>query len=794
MAQFSKYTSLKLLVSYLLLLSLMAVAIWVLFKQQANLNKQISVENTDKRQLIYTELIRDLYESDNYARVAIQTVDEASKRIFLAKNASVIAKIDYLKSKDLVAEETLLDTLKYYLKDKEQNILNLRKLQQNPEESPIGDVLRKIKNLEDVKGKLTLESFIQNPNELSSYERKVAEDYINYLNKNVPKDASNTISVKEVDSLLTASKQILEEAQKKTNQRSIVIKNKEIELLQNELRITQKLSDVILLLRNAAEKEEEKIEYIKSENQKETLDLIQKSAIACVVVVLFFFFLLSFDFFKNKTYRQQLEIEKQKTEQLLESREQLMTTVSHDIKTPLQSLLGYSEQLLASEVQVENRNSLIKMKSATNYIEQLVSGLLDYVRMEKGKVSLLETVFEVNELIEETAQNIADLNQEKPIVLNYEINATEGYLYYGDYNKLRQILYNLIGNAFKFTKEGSVSIQTAIHEEQLTIRIIDTGIGISKSAIANIFKPFTQASSQIETLYGGTGLGLSICNRLIQLLDGKIFLESEQNKGSQFTIALPLKTVPESEFSKKMDLDSCLLLDDDENQLALTKALLTPYFKTIFVYTNGIDALKFLDKHKISLLITDIQMPEMNGFEFLKEVRRRDFLNDVPVIAISGTVLAEQDFLTNHRFNRFITKPYSAAQLLGVISEFSKQDLKVLHEYDEKLPSFIISFIGNDKPKILAFLKSYESDLENDICSLNEAVQNSDLVAIGAIVHKMQTMISQFQEQDLLQLLKTLEVKVKAVKSIQEIRFELHNLNLLLSEFQGKINRLIQID
>lgn len=794
MAQFSKYTSLKLLVSYLLLLSLMAVAIWVLFKQQANLNKQISVENTDKRQLIYTELIRDLYESDNYARVAIQTVDEASKRIFLAKNASVIAKIDYLKSKDLVAEETLLDTLKYYLKDKEQNIINLRKLQQNPEESPIGDVLRKIKNLEDVKGKLTLESFIQNPNELSSYERKVAEDYINYLNKNVPKDASNTISVKEVDSLLTASKQILEEAQKKTNQRSIVIKNKEIELLQNELRITQKLSDVILLLRNAAEKEEEKIEYIKSENQKETLDLIQKSAIACVVVVLFFFFLLSFDFFKNKTYRQQLEIEKQKTEQLLESREQLMTTVSHDIKTPLQSLLGYSEQLLASEVQVENRNSLIKMKSATNYIEQLVSGLLDYVRMEKGKVSLLETVFEVNELIEETAQNIADLNQEKPIVLNYEINATEGYLYYGDYNKLRQILYNLIGNAFKFTKEGSVSIQTAIHEEQLTIRIIDTGIGISKSAIVNIFKPFTQASSQIETLYGGTGLGLSICNRLIQLLDGKIFLESEQNKGSQFTIALPLKTVPESEFSKKMDLDSCLLLDDDENQLALTKALLTPYFKTIFVYTNGIDALKFLDKHKISLLITDIQMPEMNGFEFLKEVRRRDFLNDVPVIAISGTVLSEQDFLTNHRFNRFITKPYSAAQLLGVISEFSKQDLKVLHEDDEKLPSFIISFIGNDKPKILAFLKSYESDLENDICSLNEAVQNSDLVAIGAIVHKMQTMISQFQEQDLLQLLKTLEVKVKAVKSIQEIRFELHNLNLLLSEFQRKINRLIQID
>ena len=289
MAQFSKYTSLKLLISYLLLLGLMAIAVWFLFKQQANLNSQITVENTDKKQLIYTELIRDLYESDNYARIALQTIDEDSKAAFLQKNTSVISKIDFLKSNRLIAEENLLDTLKIYLKDKEQNILNLRKLQQTVDESPIGTVLQKIRNLEDVKGKLTLENFIKNPNQLSSYERKVAEDYINYLNKNVPKDSSNTISTAEADSILTVSKKILEDAQKKSNQRSIVIKNKEIELLQNELVITQKLSDVIFRLRNAAEIEEEKIRSIKTESQKETLALLQKAAIACIVVVFFFF-------------------------------------------------------------------------------------------------------------------------------------------------------------------------------------------------------------------------------------------------------------------------------------------------------------------------------------------------------------------------------------------------------------------------------------------------------------------------------------------------------------------------
>lgn len=794
MAQFSKYTSLKLLISYLLLLGLMAIAVWFLFKQQANLNSQITVENTDKKQLIYTELIRDLYESDNYARIALQTIDEDSKAAFLQKNTSVISKIDFLKNNRLIAEESLLDTLKIYLKDKEQNILNLRKLQQTVDESPIGTVLQKIRNLEDVKGKLTLENFIKNPNQLSSYERKVAEDYINYLNKNVPKDSSNTISTAEADSILTVSKKILEDAQKKSNQRSIVIKNKEIELLQNELVITQKLSDVIFRLRNAAEIEEEKIRSIKTESQKETLALLQKAAIACIVVVLFFFILLSLDFFKNKTYRKQLEIEKQKTEKLLESREQLMTTVSHDIKTPLQSLLGYSEKLLASESQVKNRDSLIKMKSATNYIQQLVSGLLDYVRMEKGKVSIMETTFEINELIEETAQNIADLNQEKPIELRYKIDATEGFAYYGDYNKLRQILYNLIGNAFKFTSEGSVTIQTAISEKNLEISIEDTGIGISKDAIEKIFKPFTQANSQIETLYGGTGLGLSICNRLIQLLDGKIILESEQNKGSKFQIFLPIKPIPEAHQTQKITLDQCLLLDDDENQLALTQSLLQPYFNQVFTFTNGKKALEFLDKQKVSLLITDIQMPLMNGFEFLKRVKSSEELKTIPIIAISGKLPEKHDFLCENQFDYFLSKPYAASQLLAVISELSHQKLTLNKEKNNVLPDFLIGFLGNDTVKISAFLSNYLLDLQSDQLALETAIENAHFDTISAVAHKMQTMIGQFQEQDLMAILKVVEEKAKTAQSISELEFELYNLSILLAEFHKKIKYLIRTD
>src|SRR5690606_22771906 len=146
-------------------------------------------------------------------------------------------------------------------------------------------------------------------------------------------------------------------------------------------------------------------------------------------------------------------IQKQKTEVLLESREQLMASVSHDIRTPLQSVIGYSSQLLEKEESFQNRNKLIKIKSATHYIEQLVLDLLDYVRMEKGKIKDFSQEFELNELLEETAQSIADLHQEKEVVLKYAIQETEDLFYYGDYNKIRQILYNLIGNAFKFTAQ-----------------------------------------------------------------------------------------------------------------------------------------------------------------------------------------------------------------------------------------------------------------------------------------------------------------------------------------------------
>lgn len=793
MKSFSRYTPLKLLVSYLLLLGLMSSTVWFLFKQQSNLNKSLKVdEKTNSKQLAYAELIRDLYEADNYAKVAIRKGDKVSQRDFISKNKEIITYIDSLKTSVLDSEQGLLDTIKQYLSVKEHNIVELRRLQNTRATSPIGEALQGIKNLEQEKGKLTLENFVQNLDELTDYQRRVAQEYVDYLNANVPRDPSNSISHQEADSLLTASKTILETAQKKKDEKSILIKTKEIQLLQNELAITQKLSNVINQLRESIELEQLKFQKAKLDNQNKSFVLLQKAALACAIVVVFFFFLLSVDFFKNKVYREKLEIEKQKTEQLLESREQLMTTVSHDIKAPLQSLLGYSEQLLEREHEFANREQLIKIKSATNYIQQLVSSLLDYVRMEKGKIQVIHTQFDLNELIEESAQNIADLSQKDKVSLVFKLSQTEGFFIYSDYNKLRQILYNLIGNAFKFTQEGSVTIETQKTNDTVTLMVKDTGIGISKEAYETIFKPFTQENNQVEILYGGTGLGLSICKRLVGLLDGTISVESKINEGATFLVKIPLLKPDLTKKPKQIALDVAFLIDDDVSQLKLNQSLLKPHFKEVYTFSDANEALRFGKTKRPSIVVTDIQMPLLDGYAFLAQFRQTKENQLIPVIATSGNYLSEELYQSSSRFDYFLPKPFGAKELLGIIATLAHKEHLETHEEPKDLKEVLVRFLGDDKELVHQFLEQYLTEFKSDNEKLNTAIQDKNAEQVAQACHKMATMIHQLQEITLANQLKTIEKQLLKNPEMDDFKKPLENLKQQLADFEQKIKLLYQ--
>ncbi|KIX20616.1 hypothetical protein SY27_11975 [Flavobacterium sp. 316] len=785
MAAISKYTSFKLLLSYLLLLGLMAFSVWYLFQQQSKLNRLLKTDTIDENQLAYTELIRDIYQTDNLSRIALQTKTKKNIVSFLKENEKIILKLDTLKTSVLKNELTIVDSLKRYLRDKEYNVLKLLDLQNKRSVSvPINQVVKKIENIESIKGKLKIESLFKNAKNLTPYQRKVAQEYVDYLNSNVPKDDTNTISHEEADSILTASKIILLESQKRRSQESIAIKSTEVELLKNELVITQKLSDIILKLRETSAIAQEKVKKVKIENQENSLRLLSIAAIICLILVVFFFILLSTDFLKNKKYRQELELQKQKTEILLESREQLMASVSHDIKTPLQSLIGYSAQLLEKENLFENREKLLKIKSATHYIEQLVLDLLDYVRMEKGKIKVLFQEFELNELLEETGQNIADLHQKETVDLKFEIDETEDLVYYGDYNKIRQILYNLISNAYKFTQNGSITIITKIEDNRLLIAIKDTGIGIASNAFEKIFDSFTQENSEIELLYGGTGLGLSICKRLSNLLEGTIHLESELGEGSTFTVNLPYREKIKENLKEDIVLTSCLILDDDMSQIQLTKSLLQPYFEKIYTFSDGHEALAFCEEELPTFVLTDIHMPKMSGYSFLTQLRKIPFAQNIKVIVLSGQLPYEEAIESSFSFDTFLAKPFTPNQLLNAISTLSGKKIVKIVENGDSYNAILKAYLGDNEEDIRFFIKNYIKELTSDIASLEEAIKNNDANKITSVCHKMQTMVGQLDKKELLSLLNLMEEKHKEENT--------NSQNQLESDFQLLLTKLNQ--
>lgn len=794
MNSISKYTSLKLLLSYLLLLGLMAFSVWYLFQQQSKLNQLLKSDNIDERQMVYTELIKDLYRTDNLSQIAMQTKSRESVIAFLNDNDEIILKLDTLKNDVLMGDRVVIDSLKQCLKDKEYNVLMLIDVQMKGNNSlPINQLVKKIENIEKEKGKLKIKNLFKNANSLTPYQRKVAQDYVDYLNSNVPKDGTNSISHEEADSILTASKIILLESQKKRSQHSVVIKSKEVKLLENELVIAQKITSIIAKLRETSDLEHAKNKKQKIESQEKSLRLLSIAAIVCFLIVVFFFFLLSVDFLKNKNYREELELQKQKTEVILESREQLMASVSHDVKTPLQSLIGYSAQLLENEGSFEKREKLLKIKSATHYIEQLVLDLLDYVRMEKGKIKVLFQEFDLNELLEETGQNIADLHQKETVDLLYDIDDTENLIYYGDYNKIRQILYNLICNAYKFTLNGSITIIAKIEEDRLLIAIKDTGIGIPIESFEKIFNSFTQENEQIELLYGGTGLGLSICKRLSDLLEGNIRLESELGEGTTFTVDLPFRVKEKNQNSNEIELKSCVILDDDNSQIQLAKALLTPYFEEVYTFSDGNEALAFCKKELPSFVLTDIHMPKMNGYAFLTQLRKIPSANNVQAIVVSGQMPYEDAVKSSFSFDGFLPKPYTPNQLLNCISNLSGKKIENIEKNATSYKSILATYLGDDEESINQFIKKYIEELTLDIQYLEDGVKNNDEKKIISLCHKMQTMVGQLKEKDIFFLLNTIEIDCKANGIDNELTIMLQLLFKRLNVFKENL-MLIHID
>jgi len=365
-----------------------------------------------------------------------------------------------------------------------------------------------------------------------------------------------------------------------------------------------------------------------------------------------------------------------------------LANMSHEIRTPLNGIVGTVELLSRSDLLPEQQELLQTLQSSSNLLINIISDILDLSKIEADKLTLNATVFNLRDCIK-TVIGICrpgTESAEKSITLNYTIDDKLAAWISADESRLQQILVNLIGNAIKFTDEGFVQLTVDVshlndNTQQVTFHVKDTGIGIGQEALAQLFKPFTQVNTTALRKYGGTGLGLSICKKLVEMMGGAIWVESEEAQGSVFSFSIPLTVagvtanIPQPDNNKTAykhkPLRILLAEDNKMNQLIAGRIFEKIGYK-IDLADNGALALLKVEQQDYDLIFMDIQMPEMDGLEATRHILERYGHKAPPIIAMTANVLSENELECRAAgMKDFLSKPFTIDRLEAVIHKWS---------------------------------------------------------------------------------------------------------------------------
>jgi PAS domain S-box-containing protein len=378
-----------------------------------------------------------------------------------------------------------------------------------------------------------------------------------------------------------------------------------------------------------------------------------------------------------------LIIARQKAEEAAQSKQIFMSTMSHEIRTPLNEVIGITNLLLQGNPREDQMDFIKTLRFSGNHLLTLVNDVLDYNKMESGKIIFEKTQFNLNDFLEEIMRSYSFRSKAKH--LGFEIKK-EGNLpaeVIGDQIRLNQVLSNLLSNALKFTKEGSITVtirelERKGHQSYLEFVVSDTGIGIPKDKHAAIFESFTQASSDTTRQYGGTGLGLAICKKLIELQGGIIEVESEPSQGSTFRFTLGfnvskklLRDIGEvTESYTGLEGKRVLVAEDNKINFFVANKFLTGWGVNVTHAEDGQLALEKLEEEDFDLVLMDLHMPVMDGIEATKIIRNSENpkIRNIPIVALTAAIMSENhDKIDELNINDYVLKPFRPHDLFSRI-------------------------------------------------------------------------------------------------------------------------------
>jgi len=386
-----------------------------------------------------------------------------------------------------------------------------------------------------------------------------------------------------------------------------------------------------------------------------------------------------------------------KAEQASKTKANFLSTVTHELRTPLYAVTGLTNMLLDEDPKEHQIPHLKSLKFSGDYLLTFINDILQINKIEANKVELDPVQFNLKMKVENVVSALNNSALDNNVVMHYEYQEDLPHTFIGDNLKISQILINLIGNSIKFTKDGDIwvrvySISQNGDDYILRFEIEDNGIGISKEKQENMFESFSQGSIQINRKYGGTGLGLSIVKGLIEILKGKIYLKSELGKGTTFFFEIPLTYAPEEvkiikeDYSKnisKLDISNIkiLIVEDNKINQMITKKILNKMGLECEIVDNGEDAVEKVRENNYDVVLMDIHMPGISGLEATKIIRTFD--KDLTIFALTAVTLEDKMHEFDEAgFDDIISKPFKQ-------EDFEKKLYEVLSENKKTAPSSI---------------------------------------------------------------------------------------------------------
>lgn len=517
--------------------------------------------------------------------------------------------------------------------------------------------------------------------------------------------------------------------------------------------ITKEISDLLINLHkytlNSVIKEIQKSEIIINRNINVSI-LIAGIALLTILTFIFFIF---YDIKKVIIAHKATEEAKKRTEEIMESRHKLLLSVSHDIKSPLSSILGYLELMGMDSNDKEEKRKITSMKNSADHILSLLTNLLNFSKLDQGKESLITSEFNISELCDELCEMFAPLAKNKQLTFVYKKDINNNVFVKSDALKIKQILSNILSNAIKYTINGKVHFIVSKDENSMTFNISDEGIGIPQDKLDEIFKPFSRIDNN-ESLIEGSGFGLFVVKGLIDLLNGKINVNSEVGKGSSFTIKIPVEFIERKEIKEEnIDINelksglklNALVVDDDKTLLTVIESMLNKLdikcdkCQSSIEFENVLKNINYYD-----LILTDREMGAFSGLDVLKKVK--EINKDKKVVLMTARSEYNKDIATEKGFDDYLRKPFSIRELAALLDTNSHSETKNNSRYQNDFPDLCSMFDNDDD--ITEILNTFVASTANNIVNFNEIINDDNFTEAVRLCHKMRPMFVQLNQNE----------------------------------------------